>query len=283
MIRSVAYFPLQCALNSGPVMSAVLSALQTAGINTDENSWRSDAAIIWSVLWHGRMAANKEVHEHYRKQNKPVIVVDVGTLHRDRTWKLAINNITADGYYGHTENLDWDRPKKLGITLGTAKTTNPGVLIAAQHRKSLAIDQLTSVEQWVNDQAHLIRQHTTRPIIVRSHPRSQLNPTALASDIILESPQRVLGTYDSYDFKLEYHAVVNYNSGPGILAAIAGTRPLVDSSSLAYPVGVKYSNLECPYSVDRQRWLVEICHTEYTIEELATGSWIARTKLIAPV
>lgn len=276
MIGSIAYFPLQCALNSSAPMSSVLSSLRSHGIDTQENSWTADAAVIWSVLWHGRMTENQTVYQHYRSQNKPVIVLDVGALRRNQTWKLAVNNITADGYYGHHNALDPDRPKKLGIELKTSGYNNSGVLIAAQHRKSLAVNELFSVEDWINTQINKVRQYTDRPITVRPHPRSTLKVDALLPGIKIESPQRVLGSYDGYDLEFRHHAVINYNSGPGIQAALAGVRPVVDRSSLAYPVGVKYSNLEQPYDVDRRQWLIEICHTEYTVEELSSGSWLKR-------
>ncbi len=54
MIKNVAYFPLQAASNSGPVMAAMLESLHGAGIRPEENSMTSDAVIIWSVLWSGR-------------------------------------------------------------------------------------------------------------------------------------------------------------------------------------------------------------------------------------
>ena len=72
------------------------------------------------------------------------------------------------------------------------------------------------------------------------------------------------------------HAVVNYNSGPGIQAAIAGVRPVVDITSLAYPVGVGFSGIEQSYETDRDLWLRQICHTEYTLDELRKGTWLKR-------
>jgi hypothetical protein len=72
------------------------------------------------------------------------------------------------------------------------------------------------------------------------------------------------------------HAVVNYNSGIGIQAAIAGCRPVVDSTSLATPVSVSLADIEQPYNIDRQQWLVEICHTEYTLTEIKQGLWLRR-------
>jgi hypothetical protein len=41
-------------------------------------------------------------------------------------------------------------------------------------------------------------------------------------------------------------------------------------------VGIDISGIEQPYAVDRDQWLVEIAHTEYTIPELEAGLWIQR-------
>jgi hypothetical protein len=64
-----------------------------------------------------------------------------------------------------------------------------------------------------------------------------------------------------------FDTVINYNSGPGIQATIAGVPAIVDKTSLAY--GVE----------DREQWLVEICHTEYTVEEIESGTWVKRIGL----
>ena len=276
MIKNVAYFPDQCALNSVPVMDAVLDAVQSAGIRTKENSWDADAAIIWSVLWHGRMAANQRVYEHYRKQNKPVIILDVGALYRNQTWKLAVNNITAQGYYGHLDNLDWDRPRKLGVSQAINFGTDPSIVVAAQHSRSQQVAGLPSVEEWVCWQVEILQQNTDRPIRVRPHPRSLLNVSMLPHNVIVERPEHVADTYDSFNMRFDCHAIVNYNSGPGIQAAIAGVRPVVDMSSLAYPVSIGYADIEQPYTIDRDLWLTQICHTEYTVDELRRGLWFKR-------
>ena len=279
MIKSVAFFPLQCAQNSKPVMQAMLSAVKNAGLQIQENSWDSDAAIIWSVLWSGRMAANQAVWSHYRSQNKPVIVIDIGALYRGETWKIALNSITADGYYGHKENLDWNRPRKLGISLALNLSRNPRIVIAAQHARSQQVVGLVSMEGWVIQQVEKLRTVTDRPIVVRPHPRSALDWAGLVhlpKDVVIEQPQKIANTYDSYNLAFDCHAIVNHNSGPGIQAALAGTRPVVDESSLAYPVGIDIKDIEKSYTVDRDQWLVEICHTEYTVDEIASGLWLKR-------
>jgi hypothetical protein len=271
----VAYFPNQCALNSVPVMQAMLDSLRANGHIPVENGQDCDAAILWSVLWSGRMAANQAVWSHYRSQNKPVIVIDIGALYRGETWKIALNSITADGYYGHKENLDWNRPRKLGISLALNFSRNPQIIIAAQHKKSLQVAGLVSMEDWILTQIGKIKTVTDRPIVIRPHPRSPLDHTQF-QNVIIEHPKKIVSTYDSYNLAFDCHAMVNYNSGPGIQAALAGTRPVVDSSSLAHPVGIQIADIEKPYNQDRDQWLVEICHTEYTLEEIKQGLWLKR-------
>ena len=274
----IAYYPNQCALNSVPVMQAMLYSLRSAGYVPVENGQDCDAAIIWSALWAGRMAPNKQVYEYYRACNRPVIIADVGTLHRGATWKIAVNHINNLGYYGHTENLDQDRPKKLGVGLAVDLSRNPTILIAAQHRHSLQLANQDH-ETWILEQIDKIRAVSDRPIVVRPHPRSPLKSLNLDKSVKIEQPQPVSGTYDSFDIKFDHHAVVNYCSGPGIQAAISGTRPVVGAYSLASPVAVAVDNIDRPYDTDRDQWLVEICHTEYTLEEIKQGLWLKRLSL----
>jgi hypothetical protein len=98
----------------------------------------------------------------------------------------------------------------------------------------------------------------------------------LPPGVSIESPRKLANTYDSYDMHFDCHAVVNYNSGPGIQAAIAGVRPVVEMSSLAYPVSIGFADIEQPYTKDRELWLTQICHTEYTVDELQRGTWLKR-------
>ena len=132
------------------------------------------------------------------------------------------------------------------------------------------------LEAWIADQVSKIKQHTDRKIVIRPHPRCRLRTEFLPAGVEYETPQKVVNTYDSFDMHFNCHAVVNYNSGPGIQAAISGTRPVVDKSSLAYPVAVSIEDIENSYLVNRDQWLVEICHTEYTLQEIEQGQWLKR-------
>lgn len=271
----IAYFPAQVALNGAPVMSAMLDSAKACGMQLHENSWTADAAIIWSVLWAGRMRANQEVYQHYRAQHKPVIIVEVGALDRGRTWKISVNNVTADGYYGHHDRLDMDRPQKLNVNLSQPINSQPHVVVALQHTRSLQVENIPDMTQWIHETVATLKGVTDRPIVVRLHPRSScVVPTGVA----VEKPRKLGNTYDSYNMQFDCHAVINYNSGPGIQAAIAGVRPIVDATSLAHPVSIPWHMMEQPYLVDRDLWLAQICHTEYTVDEIKQGLWLNRIK-----
>jgi hypothetical protein len=152
---------------------------------------------------------------------------------------------------------------------------SPTILIAAQHRHSLQLaDQ--DHENWILQQINKIRQTSDRPIVVRPHPRSLLRLATLPDLVTIEKPQKINNTYDSFNLHFDYHAVVNFCSGPGIQAAISGTRPIVGPYSLAQPVAVAVEHIDRPYTVDRDQWLIEICHTEYTLDEIQKGLWINR-------
>lgn len=245
-------------------MSAVKNSLECAGFNVVADSYDADIAVIWSVLWAGRMAGNQQVYEHYRAKNRPVICIEIGSLYRGITWKIGLNHVNAHGYFGHKENLDLNRPHKLGVELQTNSLNHGRILVAGQHNKSLQL-QGVDQESWYLQKIQEIAP--SKEVVVRPHPRCPLNRDCFPNNVTWEQPKKLEYTYDSFDINWNFDTVINYNSGPGIQAVIAGVPAIVDSSSLAYNVA------------DREQWLVEICHTEYVIQEIEQGTWITRLKL----
>ena len=277
MAQTLTWFENQCALNSPDVMRAFLNGARRIGYDIVPNSMSADVAVIWSALWYGRMRGNETVYQHFRQQNKPVIFIEIGALNRGVTWRVSVNHVTAQGFYGHHNNLDPDRPKRFGLNLKSPKSSRPEILICSQHHASLQVqEQWQSQESWINDRIRRLQQYTDRKIIVRPHPRSPINTGLLETGVQIQTPKKLINTYDSFDFDINYHAIVNHNSGPGIQAAIAGARPIVDNSSLAFPVSFGMAALEQPYDIDREKWLIEIAHTEYSITELDQAIWYPR-------
>ncbi len=261
------------ALNSPPIFDAVEQGLLSLGhtvVDRDE-----DVAVIWSVLWSGRMRNNKTIYDHCKRINKPVVIIEVGNLKRGETWRLSLDHINNLGYFGNSENLDTNRPDMLGVSLKSRPERHRGeILVACQHQESLQWQGMPIMRQWCEDTIAKIKQYTNRRIIVRPHPRSPF--TFKMSNIIVEKPKRLANTYDDFDIFYNYHCVINHNAGPAVQAAIQGIPVLCDTSSLAAPMSIEWSQLENPTLPNREEWFLKLCHTEWTVDEIAQGVPLAR-------
>jgi len=265
------------ALNSVPIFDAFTKGAIRAGFNIVNSN--EDVAVIWSVLWQGRMERNKEVYYQMLEKHKPVIIVEVGNLKRGTTWRISVGNINGNGLFNNTDNLDILRPTKLNVSLQEAKVARlPEILIATQHQLSLQWHGQPSMEEWTIQTINQIKQHTDRKIIVRPHPRSPFKKQIAGA--IIEIPKKISGTYDDFNINYNYHSVVNFNSGPAVQSAIQGVPIVCDSSSLAYPVSDILSNIETPTLPDRTDWFLKLCHTEWTVDEIMQGIPLDRIKEI---
>lgn len=256
------------ALNSKPVFDAFETGIKLLGHQIVDNG--EDVPVIWSVLWNGRMAPNKDIYYSSRSVGKPVVILEVGNLKRNHTWRICVNHTTGLGYFGNDKDLDSDRPKKIGINLNDYREKRkPEILIATQHYKSQQWDGQPSIDQWLQELILKIRENSDRKIIVRPHPRSGLRLSG--KNYKIQTPKKIASTYDNFDIDYDYHCFINSNSGPAIQAAIDGSPIVCDVSSLAYPVSTRLENIENPILPDRDDWLINLCHTEWFIEEISRG------------
>jgi hypothetical protein len=261
------------ALNSVSVFNAFEQGAKSLGheiVNGHE-----DVAVIWSVLWAGKMLHNQKIYQQCIQTNKPILIIEVGNLNRGQSWRLSLNHINRLGMFANTDNLDSARPRILGINLKPVKYhRQPNILIATQHEKSLQWQGMPSMKQWCESIIKQIQSKTLRKITVRPHPRS---PFSLQiPNVLIEKPRPVINTYDDFDISYDYHCVINHNSGPAVQAAINGVPVLCDSSSLAGNLSISWENLDNPTLPDREEWFLKLCHTEWTVKEIAQGIPLAR-------
>jgi len=271
------------ALNSKPVFEAFAKSLVDAGHKVIYNEpyrigdhySNYDVAVIWSVLWNGRMAKNKTVWEQNRLLDKPVIVLEVGGIKRGTTWKVGLNGINRTGYFSSGNN-DSTRATSLGLVCKPWRSNGDSILICGQHDKSLQWQDMPRMSNWFLNTYDEIRKHTDRPIIFRAHPRCRLEHIERGLKYVTrQEPQHIANTYDDFDMGFSnIHCTISHSSNPGIHSIIAGVPSFVSPSSLAYDVGNDIDflhNIEQPLMPDRQQWLNDYAHTEYTVEEISQG------------
>lgn len=263
------------ALNSGPVLDALEQSILSSGNMSVDSG--EDVSVIWSVLWKGRMLANRAVYEMARRQNKTVMIAEVGNLVRGQTWRISLDNVNALGHFAKDRDLDSHRPAALGLKLKEPKLSRQEhVVIAGQQDHSLQWGSNQPSRIWFQQMAADVRSKTQRPILLRPHPREVLLSGVNVPGATIYMPKKIEGTYDSYDIDFDCHCVINHNSGPAILAAIEGTPVICDKTSLAYPVSGRLEDIETVTLKERSQWFLELCHTEWTVEEIGQGIPLAR-------
>jgi len=260
------------ALNSGPVFDAFRTGAEHLGHNC-VNDGDSGIDVIWSVLWNGRMARNQAVWERNISQSKPTIVLEVGGIKRGTTWKVAINGINRNAFFGNAGN-DSSRADLLGLKIKPWRTDGEFILLCGQHEKSEQWRNQPRMSQWVMDTIESIQAHTDRPILFRPHPRCRLDAIETQyKNVYRQDPRQIPGSYDDFDMGFDnVYCTVSWTSNPGVHSVIEGVPAYTDMSSLAYDVSIKsLTNINNPPLVDRQQWLNDYAWTEYTIEEIAQG------------
>lgn len=260
------------ALNSASVFKKFELGLKKHGHDIQFHTGKGDVAVIWSVLWFGRMRKNQEVFDTYRNQGKPVIVLEIGNLVRDKTpngsdpkatWKVGINGINRDSYFNSSGN-DSSRAEQLGLKIKPWKEHGDHILICSQHERSEQWRYMPPSDIWVNDTITKIREHSDRPIRIRPHPRFPLRRNFNQNSVL-----------SSNNFQTDLNtawAVVNHCSNPGIEAVMNGVTAFVDDISLAAPVAnTDLSMIETPLRPDRTQWLNDLAWTEWTQQEMLDG------------
>jgi hypothetical protein len=261
------------ALNSKPVFEAFEQSLVDAGHNIYQNNMNCDVAVIWSVLFNGRMAGNKTVWDHYRKNNKNVIVLEVGGIKRGTTWKVGLNGINRDAYFG-PGGMDDIRSRNLGLELKPWRNDGEFILICGQHDKSLQWQGMHSMSRWVMNTIEALQLHYDYPIIFRPHPRCKLPDIERQyKNVFRQDPRPIVNTYDDFDMNFNnIKFTVSWNSNPGVHSIIQGVPAFVGPSSLAWDVGCPHLLMaDNPYRPDRTQWLNDYAYTEWTIDEIRQG------------
>lgn len=278
------------AKNSGPVFAAFEQGIQKLGHTAVGGHMdMPDVAVIWSVLWNGSMSKNHEVWEHFTKQGKPVIVLEVGGMIRNSTWKVGIGGINSEAYFGHDTDNTSDRLRKMKIKIQPwrLKSYQPRyILICGQHEKSHQWRNMPPMQDWIVKTISEIRQYTDRDIRVRPHPRSPLDMKWTQqvindfNDVYFNQPRHISGSYDDYDYEKQLTdawCVVNWSSNPASQAALNGIPVFTGPQSLAAPISnQRLARIEDPDMPDRQQWANDLMYTEWFLEEIAAGEPLKR-------
>ena len=270
-------WPMHGPLNSRNIFDAFITSLKNAGeeLYINKSADNADVAVIWSVLWRGRMAEYKKIWDRYRSQGKPVVVLEVGGLRRNKSFKIGINGINRDADFANQE-VDDKRWPLFGHELRPWNPTGELIVLCGQHDTSEQWKGLPRMAAWIKNQITEIRKYTSRPILVRPHPRNQISFNENDfTNVKVRLPKKDFRTYDDTDFKATLErtwAVINHSSNPAMEAVIRGIPVFVSESSLCYEVGnSSLTDINTPAMPGRLNWAHRLSYTEWFEDEIQNG------------
>jgi len=269
-------------INSKPIFGAFIKSMQDAGdtvlVDNDDNC---DIAVIWSVLWQGRMANYRPIWNAYRTKNKPVVVLEVGGIKRNETFKVGINGVNREADFAN-ENVSEERWKKFNIELKPWTHTGEEIIICGQHRNSHQWRNNPPMHKWFEQQITEIRKYSDRPIVIRPHPRDHINiDTTKFKNIKVIAPIKNQNTDDTNfnEILKNAWAVVNHSSNPAMQSVFNGVPVFVSEASLSYDVGNStLANINNPNRPGRWTWANKLAYTEWWPIEIAQGKPWERIK-----
>lgn len=248
----------------------------------------SDLAVIQGWVHERRgnaphLAFRKRIIEEQQKHGGRTLAIDSNLfLYQDpanskQYLRFSLDDVfptTGEYFRNSVDPRRWQQIKSdLDIDLKPWKHDGDHILICLQRNGGWSMGKL-DVIKWCNDIVGQIKRRTNKPIIVRAHPgdkRARQYLRTAGPGVTISKNSSILE-----DFK-NCHAVITYNSSPGVAAAIEGIPVFVTDpepkKSQAYEVAnTELRYIEEPKTFERQEWIEKIAMSHYNFEDLQNGT-----------
>jgi hypothetical protein len=251
----------------------------------DRSPVQADVGVIQGWVHEGSAnAAHLQLRKNVAKNihNKHTIIVDSNLFNYTGIKQPHYSRYSMDGIFPTTGNYFWNDPdparwkqiqRDYNISLKDWKPRGDNILICTQRNGGWSMGGFDVVD-WLTQTVRNIRKHSDRPIVVRGHPGDKGAREYLLKNqgewTISSSPNII------DDFNQTW-CVVNYNSSPGVAAAIEGlpvfvTDPNPERSQASLVANTKLKAIENPTYFERQKWIERIAMCHWHFDELSNGS-----------
>ena len=226
----------------------------------------------------------KQIIEKQRTNGKHTLAIDSNLfLYKDPKNKNQYLRFSLDDVFPTTGNYftnkvnsaRWQQIKSdIGVDLQPWRIAGDHILICLQRNGGWSMGGL-DVMAWCNNTIKKIKQHTDRPIIVRTHPGDAKRAQQYIRQLKDKSVS-VSRNSDIINDLTNAWATVTYNSSPGVASAIEGVPVFVTDSnpkvSQAYDVAnTDLSMIETPVMPERQQWIEKIAMCHFNFNDLRKG------------
>jgi hypothetical protein len=251
------------------------------------NAIACDVALIQGFVHeHGKSSPHLQLRQDavnlQKKNGKRSLIVDSNLfLYADPGNTKRYLRYSFDGVFPTTgfyfdKDIDpsrWNKiSQQLNIQLKPYRMLGNHILICLQRHGGWSMRGLSTVD-WVNQTITKIRQYSSRPIVVRTHPGDKKIKSILKinhKDIIISNKERLI------DDLQNAWATVVYNSSPSVASLIEGiptflTDPRPEHSQTFGIANTDLSKIETPIMSDRQQWVEKLAMCHWNFEELRSG------------
>lgn len=224
----------------------------------------------------------KQVLEHQTKTSNRTIIIDSNLfLYRDLNKEKGYLRLSYDGIFPNTGEYCYDNPdpqrweqikRDLNIDLKPWRKDGKHILICLQRNGGWSMKGL-DVVQFFQDTVQKIRQHSNRPILVRTHPGDKKS-TIYMKNLIGPNVRISSNTTLLNDLQNAWATVV-YNSSPSVASVIEGVPAFVLDPEYSQSAEVSdhdLSKIENPTLFERLPWVQKMAQCHWTQNELANGA-----------
>lgn len=170
----------------------------------------------------------------------------------------------------HSTDLKWQMIKSsLGLELNPWRDQGTHVLVCLQRDGGWSMKG-TDMSDWANRTVQRLRTLTTRPIVIRPHPKHKMDLTALTC---LPGVTQSMPEYSLQQDLANAWAAVFCNSSSSVAAALAGIPVFADDDDcVAWSVANHdLEHIENPNMPDRTQWLYDLSAAHWTDQESRSG------------
>ena len=230
----------------------------------------------------------KKIINCLKAQNSASIFVDSNVLHyarKEHEWhRYSLNSVYPDTgtyFFDAMDPNKWATYSQWhNASMKPWRTKGDHILIFCQRPKgfNMFIDQ----EAWLDATIAKIKQHSSRPVMIRMHPGDGTREKQIAKLQKKYGTTISISTHDNIcDALLNCWCTVGINSTPNVVAAIEGIPGYVEDPVRSWAQDIAFtqlSQIENPPMPDRSAWINKIANIHWSNEEVKSGKMWAAIK-----
>jgi hypothetical protein len=223
----------------------------------------------------------KKIINTLATQNTASIFVDSNILHysrKEHEWhRYSLNSVYPDTgtyFFDALDSTKWATYSQWhSASLKPWRTNGNHILIFCQRPKgfNMFIDQ----EAWLDDTIAKIRQHSSRPIMIRMHPGDGTREKQIQKIQKKYGITVTISMHDNIqDALINCWCTIGINSTPNVVSAIEGIPGYIEDPVHSWAADVAFTDLaqiENPPMPDRSAWVNKIANIHWSNDEVKSG------------